>query len=278
MEKKQSCSTRGDFLSLVILGFIYPRFCCRRLFRTRPPTPHPLCAAGSVPVQQRVPESRTWCWDSCHTALSATVNFSQMHPKPGLAALSEAMAGTARLGMCWLGVCVPCPCPMQGAVPRARWLGAVSAQPHATRPQPCALLCSPPACAALSTGPPSKSPPPAQSVTPCGNASGKACWPAAGTVPAELGHGGRASPHPTTQNWGPGMGSPAPSRLHPGGFDWVWGCSITAHLGLGWEGGQGGVRRVFGGAQGTRRLGGAGSSLPNFNFCCPLEGTKEEVQ
>lgn len=262
----------------MILGFIYPRFCCRRLFRTRPPTPRPLCAAGSVPVQQHVPESRTWCWDSCHTALSATVNFSQMHPKSGLAALSEAMAGTVRLGMCWLGVCVPCPCPMQGAVPRARWLGAVSAQPHATRPQPRALLCSPPACAALSTGPPSKSPWPAQGVTPRGNTSGKACWPAAGTVPAELGHGGRASPHPTTQNWGPGMGSPAPSRLHPGGFDWVWGCSITAHLGLGWEGGQGGVRRVFGGAQGTRRLGGAGSSLPNFNFCCPLEGTKEEVQ
>lgn len=176
------------------------------------------------------------------------------------------------------GCVSPAPAPCRGQYPELGGSGqsVPSLMPRAPSLVPCSV--PPPACAALSTGPPSKSPPPAQSVTPCGNASGKGCWPAAGTVPAELGHGGRASPHPTTQNWGPGMGSPAPSRLHPGGFDWVWGCSITAHLGLGWEGGQGGVRRVFGGAQGTRRLGGAGSSLPNFNFCCPLEGTKEEVQ
>lgn len=236
MEKKQSCSTCGDFLSLVILGFIYPRFCCRRLFRTRHPTPHPLCAAGSVQVHQHVPESRTWCWDSRHTALNATANFSQIHPKSGLAALSEAMAGTALLGICWLGVCVPCP--MQGAVPRARWLRAVSAQPHATRPQPCALLCftPPPAQPALLSPP---GPPP--SLLCQHGASHCAETPLekpAGLLLAQCRQswGAEGGPHPTPQHKTGVLGrDPQP---HPGCTLGAWaGCGDAPSLLIwGWAG------------------------------------------
>lgn len=95
-----SCSVHDPFPSLVLLGLVYPRFCCRMLMCHL----HVPSALGRGQLQQHLPERRMQCWNIWH--LVAAGGFISVHPKSGF----------GRSGGHWVGAgsgdtspAVPCP-------------------------------------------------------------------------------------------------------------------------------------------------------------------------
>lgn len=92
MENDPSCSVHDPSPSLVLLGLVYPRFCCRvRLFGCRCPicmSPPcwggDWCSLGRGQLQQHLPERRVHCRDTWLGALVAAGGFISVHPKSGL--------------------------------------------------------------------------------------------------------------------------------------------------------------------------------------------------
>lgn len=102
-----SSSVHDPFPSLVLLGLVYPRFCCRmRLFVCRCPHLQVPSVLGRGQLQQRLPERRMRCRDTRLEALVAAGGFISVRPKSGL----------GRSGGHWVGAgsgdtspAVPCP-------------------------------------------------------------------------------------------------------------------------------------------------------------------------
>lgn len=123
MENDPSCSVHDPSPSLVLLGLVYPRFCCRvRLFGCRCPicmSPPcwggDWCSLGRGQLQQHLPERRVHCRDTWPGALVPAGGFISVHPKSGL---RWALSGCGLRGHLPCLCFVPIPAPGDGSSQR----------------------------------------------------------------------------------------------------------------------------------------------------------------
>lgn len=120
LENDPSCSVHDPSPSLVLLGLVYPRFCCRvRLFGCRCPicmSPPcwggDWCSLGRGQLQQHLPERRVHCRDTWPGALVPAGGFISVHPKSGL---RWALSGCGLRGHLPCLCLVPFPAPGDGS-------------------------------------------------------------------------------------------------------------------------------------------------------------------